>query len=112
MDILTLFFDIDEFCKEFEPRWNRHLLEADSKKRNRQRSLALSEVLTILVLFHSSGYRNLKTFYLQFVAQHLRSEFPTLVSYSRFVEFERDALTAARRLLTNPTRKLYRHLVC
>lgn len=48
--------------------------------------------MTILVLFHISGYRNLKHFYLEFVCQHLRSEFPALVSYSRFVEFERDAL--------------------
>jgi len=92
VDILTLFFDIDEFCKEFEPVWNKHLLKASTKKRNRQRNLALSEVLTILVLFHLSGYRNLKTYYVLYVCRHLRSEFPRLVSYSRFVEFEREAL--------------------
>lgn len=62
------------------------------KKRNRRRSLALSEVMTILILFHQSGYRNLKQFYLEFVCRHLRAEFPQLVSYNRFVEFERDAL--------------------
>lgn len=92
MDILTLFFDIDEFCKEFEPLWNKHLLEAEAKQRNRQRSLALSEVSTLLVLFHLSGYRNLKSFYLLYVCQYLRADFPTLVSYSRFVEYERAAL--------------------
>ncbi len=92
MDILTLFCDFDEFCKAFEPLWSKHLLEAERKKRNRPRQLARSEVLTLLVLFHLSGYRNLKTFYLQFVCQHLRAEFPRLVSYSRFVEYERDAL--------------------
>jgi Transposase DDE domain len=43
-------------------------------------------------LFHQSGYRNLKQFYLEFVSVHLRVEFPGLVSYNRFVEFERDAL--------------------
>jgi hypothetical protein len=92
VDILTVFFDIDEFCKLFEPRFNAHLLAGALKKRNRARSLSLSEVMTILVLFHASGYRNLKQFYLEFVCQHLRSEFPHLVSYTRFVEFERDAL--------------------
>lgn len=92
MDILTLFFDIDEFCKLFEPLWKRHLLESESRKRNRERSLSLSEVMTILVLFHVSGYRNLKRFYLDYVCEHLRAEFPALVSYTRFVEFERDAL--------------------
>lgn len=92
MDILTLFFDIDEFCKQFEPAWNNHLLKQETKKRNRRRSLSLSEVMTILVLFHISGYRNLKQFYLEFVSQYLRVEFPNLVSYNRFVELERDAL--------------------
>ena len=92
MDILPVFFDIDEFCKLFEPLWNKHLLETATKQRKRRRSLALSEIMTILVLFHISGYRNLKQFYLEFVCQHLCLEFPSLVSYTRFVEFERDAL--------------------
>lgn len=92
MDILAVFFEIDEFCKMFEPLWNNHLLAENSKKRNRARSLSLSEVMTILVLFHAFGYRNLKQFYLDYVCQHLRAEFPDLVSYNRFVEFEREAL--------------------
>ena len=92
MNILPLFFEIDEFCRFFEPIWNRHLVAENRRKRNRSRSLGLSEVMTILVLFHRSGYRNLKQFYLEFVCQFLQSEFPGLVSYNRFVEFERDAL--------------------
>jgi hypothetical protein len=92
LDILTLFFDIDEFCKEFEPIWKQHLLAENQKRRNRERSLSLSEVMTILVLFHVHGYRNLKQFYLKFVSEHLRSEFPTLVTYPRFVQFEQEAL--------------------
>jgi transposase len=92
MNILPLFFDIDEFCKQFEPAWTKRLIAEKAKQRNRKRSLSLSEVMTILVLFHSAGYRNLKQFYLEFVCRHLKQEFPGLVSYSRFVEFERDAL--------------------
>lgn len=92
MDILPLFFEIDEFCQYFEPIWNQHLIAQNCKKRNRRRNLALSEVMTILILFHKSGYRNLKQFYLEFVCHYLRAEFPHLVSYQRFVEFERDAL--------------------
>ena len=92
MDILTLFFEIDEFCCVFEPLWRKRLLTDGLQKRHRQRRLSLSEVMTILVLFHQSGYRNLKQFYLEFVCVHLTSEFPKLVSYNRFVEFERDAL--------------------
>jgi len=92
MNILPLFCSIDEFCRWFEPVWNQHLIAESRKQRNRARSLALSEVMTILILFHQSGYRNLKQFYLEFVCRYLRAEFPRLVSYSRFVEFERDAL--------------------
>lgn len=92
MNILPLFFEIDEFCRWFEPVWNQHLIAESRKQRNRSRSLALSEVMTILILFHQSGYRNLKQFYLEFVCRYLRAEFPRLVSYTRFVEFERDAL--------------------
>lgn len=92
MDILPVFFEIDEFCRQFEPLWKEHLLADGLKKRHRKRRLSLSEVMTILVLFHQSGYRNLKQFYLEFVCQYLRAEFPALVSYNRFVEFERDAL--------------------
>jgi len=92
MNILPLFFEIDEFCRWFEPLWNQYLLARNSTKRQRRRTLALSEVMTLLVLFHQSGYRNLKQFYLTFVCQYLRADFPHLVSYNRFVEFERDAL--------------------
>lgn len=92
MDILPVFFEIDEFCRVFEPLWRKRLLADGLRKRHRRRRLSLSEVMTILVLFHRSGYRNLKQFYLEFVSVHLRAEFPALVSYNRFVEFERDAL--------------------
>ncbi len=92
MDILPVFFEIDEFCQVFEPLWKKRLLADGLKQRQRRRRLSLSEVMTILVLFHRSGYRNLKQFYLEFVCVHLTAEFPELVSYNRFVEFERDAL--------------------
>ena len=92
MDILTLFFDIDEFCRLFEPIWKQHLLTDEINHRNRARTLSLSEVMTILIFFHSSGYRNFKQFYTEFVSVYLRAEFPSLVGYTRFVEFERDAL--------------------
>jgi hypothetical protein len=92
MDILPLFFEIDEFCQVFEPLWKERLLADGTRKRQRRRSLSLSEVMTILVLFHQSGYRNLKQFYLEFVCVHLRSEFPASVSDHRFVEFQSEAL--------------------
>ncbi len=48
--------------------------------------------MTIIVLFHSSGYRNFKTFYTAYVVKHLGWAFPRLVSYNRFVELMPSAL--------------------
>ena len=86
MDILSVFCDIDDFCSRFEPVWRPHRVATAGKKRPRASSLALSEVLAILVLFHGLHYRTFKHFYLHHVCTHLRTDFPGLPSYSRFVE--------------------------
>ena len=46
--------------------------------------------MVIMILFHSSGYRCLKHFYLEKVCKHMRHLFPEVVSYNRFVELERE----------------------
>ena len=92
MDIVTIFCDIDDFCLIFEPRWQRHLLSDGTRQRHKPNSLSLAEVMTILILFHASGYRDFKTFYTQHVLKYLAGAFPRLVSYNRFVELQRDSL--------------------
>ena len=47
-----------------------------------------SEIMTILLLFHFGSYRNFKHYYLSFIKLVLKKEFPTAVSYNRFVELE------------------------
>ncbi len=92
MDILPVFSDIDDFCLFFEPLFRQKLLADQPHKRQRASSLALSEVMTIIVLFHASGYRNFKAYYTQYVMKHLLGDFPKLVSYNRFVELMPAAL--------------------
>lgn len=92
MDLLETFCDIDDFCKQFEPEWKQHLLEASEIKRDRKAKLCLSEVMTIIITFHSSSYRTFKHYYTKYVAKHLLRDFPNLVSYNRFVELMRSAL--------------------
>ena len=84
---LCIFLIANDFCKKFEPTWNKRLFASGEGKRQRQRSLTLSEIMTIVIYFHQSQYRNFKAYYQDYVLQHLRSEFPKLVSYTRFVEF-------------------------
>jgi transposase len=88
----ALFYDIDNFCQNFEPQWQKRLLTVSGKQRQRTRSLCLSEVMTILVAFHQQQYRNFKHYYLKHVSMYWRSEFPQLTSYQRFVEWMPDAL--------------------
>jgi hypothetical protein len=52
--LLELFCDVDDFCQKFEPTWNRRLLASDERHRQRQRSLSLSEIMTIVIYFHQS----------------------------------------------------------
>ena len=92
MSLLELFYAVDEFCRRLEPAWQQQQLANGLRQRERTRQLCLSEIMTILIAFHSSGYRNFKTYYLEQVCQYWQAEFPGLVSYNRFVEFMPSAL--------------------
>jgi len=48
--------------------------------------MSCSEVITIMVIFHTGGFRNMKHFYIYYVQKHLGHLFPDTVSYNRFVE--------------------------
>ena len=85
--LLELFCDVDDFCQEFLPMWQKQLVMAGVSRRQRERSLRVSEIMTILIHFHQSHYRDFKAYYTDYVLERLRGEFPKLVSYTRFVEF-------------------------
>jgi len=84
MSILELFCDVDDFCLALaqQPQWP----QLGHGKRGSKPSLSLSEVMTIIIHFHQSHYRTFKAYYTQHVLKYLRSEFPKLVSYTRFVD--------------------------
>jgi hypothetical protein len=85
MSLLELFVNVDDFCKAFLPIWQKRLLNDGNKKRVRTGQLSMSEIMTIIIYFHQSHYRNFKTYYVEHVCKHLRAEFPNLISYERFV---------------------------
>src|SRR5260221_6722094 len=86
MSLLGLFCWVDEFWVRFEPLWRGELLAAGKRQRRRRGELHPSEIMTILIWFHRAQYRTFKAYYTEHVRVHLRDEFPTLVSYQRFVE--------------------------
>lgn len=85
--LLELFCDVDDFCQKFEPIWRKRLFASGECQRERERSLSMSEMMTIMIHFHQSQYRNFKAYYIEHVLKHLQAEFPRLVSYKRFIDF-------------------------
>ena len=87
--IIETFVKVDDFCKEFSNEFSKYKqdqIESGAKTRNRTSSLSESEIITLLITFHSGQFRNFKSFYLYYVCVHLKSDFPKLVSYNRFIE--------------------------
>ena len=77
-DLIEIFCILDEFCKYFEPELRRHTLETPGKRhRDRPCRMSDSEIMTILVIFHTRRFRDLKSFYLNYVCKHMRAESPT-----------------------------------
>jgi len=84
MDLTAVFVDVDDHWQLFREAYERRLLDDATRHRRRDTRLAMSEIMTILIVFQSSNYRTFKHFYLHLLTHH-RREFPRLVAYHRFV---------------------------
>lgn len=84
--ITEIFCSIDDFCLVFDPAFQKRQLSTGKMTRKRKFTMSTSEIVTITVLFHLSGIRTFKHFYIHYVQDQLREEFPNTVSYNRFVE--------------------------
>ena len=87
MNLVELFCHVDDFCQAFEGSWIRHQLTTGCRRRRRAGQLCLSEIMTLLIWFHQSHYRDFKAFYQHHVCKHLRDAFPGLVSYGRLAQW-------------------------
>ena len=87
--ISDIFCLVDEFCKDFDKTTRPFLLGKPSK---RPLVMSKSEVISICLLFHLSGFRCFKHFYLFYLQRHMQREFPKTVSYNRFVELSQEVL--------------------
>lgn len=84
-DITKIYYFVSEFCKIYED-WEKHQLLPSSRHRNRAGKLALSELLTIIICYHFSGYKCFKYFYLCDILVKNKSAFRESLSYNRFVQ--------------------------
>ena len=89
--VTELYCMVDDFCKYFDTLMEKYTFKNTAKRSyHRDTTMSKAEIMLIVILFHDSGYRCLKHFYLEKVCKHLRHLFPKVVSYNRFVELERE----------------------
>ena len=86
MCLTSIFYYIDEYCKHFNAATKSKAIKYKLQKRSRAASLFAREIITILVYYHISGFKTFKHFYL--LSPELKSAFPTMPSYNRFIELQ------------------------
>ena len=75
----------DDFCKEFTLQQEKYMIkDMKTMHRNKPNRMSDAEIMVILILFHSGGFRCFKHYYKEYVCKHLKHLFPRQVSYNRF----------------------------
>ncbi len=98
--LVEIFCDIDDFYRLFIPQWEQFCLDNGYRLRRRQGHMSPSEIMTILILFQQSHYRDFKNFYLAHIWQYHHRDFPTLLSYPRFISVAPSVLVPLSSYLT------------
>src|SRR3954454_18926144 len=88
--IVEVFCEVDDFCQAFLPQWEASLLGAGgTAPRGPEPGLSPSEIITLLLVHHSSGFKHLKSFYHGFAEPLLRGYFPGMPCYEHFVSLQK-----------------------
>ena len=108
--ITEIFCLVDEFCQQFFPFLEKNSIGNKSK---RPPMMSPSEIISIMILFHLSGFRCFKHFYIFYIQKHMQAEFPKTVSYNRFTELMQANITSADNVFKNLLYgQLYRYFIC
>jgi len=83
-NINAIYFCVDEFSKIYQ-QWQKHRLISCEQVRIRDHRMSLSEMLTVMIIYHLSPCREFKSFYHYFLLTKHRSDFNYFLSYNRFV---------------------------
>ncbi len=89
--VTEIFCLVDEFCKEYAEIVDKALI---GNKAKRPSIMSQSEVITLAIIFRLSGFRTFKHFYVFYVKNHMKDDFPDTVSYNRFTELMQQNLMA------------------
>lgn len=74
--VIEIFVKVDDFCKEIQPILEEKRIE-DRKfgKRYHKMGLCESDIISLMILFHSGQFSNLKSFYVHYAQPHLQDLF-------------------------------------
>jgi Transposase DDE domain len=87
LDLTQIFCDVDDFYQVLDTLGQSvPQLPSETEAKPYPSKLSLSEVASIVIAFHGSGFRTFKAFYTLQVLPHWKGAFPNLVSYNRFIE--------------------------
>ena len=84
--LIQIFCDCDDFYKKYEQFIADKPIGIKKSNAHRKPSLAVSEVMTILIVYHLTGMKCFQYYYTELVRKHFQSYFPGIVSYTRFIE--------------------------
>jgi hypothetical protein len=97
LDRLTeIFCEVDDFCQAFAAQGKAYLLGSGAAPRGPKPGLAVSEIITLLLVLHSSQFKYLKNFYQGVAMPLLRPCFPGMPCYEQFVIIQQRALVPLR----------------
>ena len=74
MEQIAIFCDTDDFCKAYE-EYCTHSLLMDRNEVVPKTKMALREIMTILIMYHLSGYQTFKWYYINRPPRKLISGF-------------------------------------
>lgn len=86
MILTQIFYNVDNFCKNLENYMDAKSIPADVSAllKRKKRRMSLSDIMTVVIYFHHSGYRTFKKYYKE--CGDLKGAFDGVLSYNRFIE--------------------------
>lgn len=90
---IIIFCQIYDFCKShFENIEKEWILKG---------KLNAAEIITICILYHYSGYKTFKHYYINKVLKEMKIDFPNLASYTRFLELKNEHRDLTKTIFSN-----------
>ena len=91
--LIPTFCRIDDFYIFYERDLKlKQIGKQNSRQHGCKPKLSMSEIMTILIMFQITQYRNFKTHHSEFICVYWKNYFPDAPSYNRFVELIPHAL--------------------